>query len=237
MSFVGALRRCSGTGRVPSACDEGARRVVGRVHGVRLRRDREVDDGLGERELALGRAEPLVGLGGVERESQRARVGEADVLARHADHAARDVAADRRRRRACAPSSRAPRPGPSRAPTCAAPRSGRRSSRRPCRSAAASPAASRAGTPQSPSRALRCCAPAATTSSAFSRRRASPSALSISMLLRIGLDRQPAERLGARALDQLPQVLARSGAAARRPRRATGARRRPRTTGSRWSRR
>ena len=47
-----------------------------------------------------------------------------------------EVAADRRRRRACAPASRAPRRGRSRAPTCAAPRSGRRTARRPCRSGA-----------------------------------------------------------------------------------------------------
>jgi hypothetical protein len=72
--------------------DEGARLVVRRVHGIRLRRDGEIDHALGERELAFGRAQALVDLRGVDRDFQRARIGEPDVLARHADHAAGEVA-------------------------------------------------------------------------------------------------------------------------------------------------
>ena len=84
MSRVGALRRCSGTGREPSLRDELARAVVGVVDRVALRRDGEIDHRFGQRELAFGRAEALEGLARVERDAQRARVGEADVFDRHA---------------------------------------------------------------------------------------------------------------------------------------------------------
>lgn len=72
--------------------DQRAHRVVGRVDRVRLRRHREIDHALRQREFALGRAQALVDLGRVEREPQRARVGQADVLARHAHQPARHVA-------------------------------------------------------------------------------------------------------------------------------------------------
>ncbi len=65
--------------------DEGTRLVVRNVHRVALGRAGEVDRRLGERELAFRCAEPLVGLDRVQRESQCARVGKPDVLARHAD--------------------------------------------------------------------------------------------------------------------------------------------------------
>src|ERR1019366_3550189 len=41
--------------------DEGARRVPGAIDGIALRRHGEIDDRLGQRQLAFGRAEPLVG--------------------------------------------------------------------------------------------------------------------------------------------------------------------------------
>ena len=62
------------------------------VDGVALRGARHEHDGLREREFALGTAEPLVGLRRLQRELQRARIGVADVLGGHADHASRDVA-------------------------------------------------------------------------------------------------------------------------------------------------
>jgi len=71
--------------------DEIAGRIIGVVDRGGLRRHREVDHRLGERELAFRAAEPLIGLAGVERHAQRAGVGEADVLHRHADHAPADI--------------------------------------------------------------------------------------------------------------------------------------------------
>ncbi len=66
--------------------------VVGLVDRVRLRRDGQVDHALGQRQLAFGRAQALVDLGRVQRQPQRARVGQADVLAGHAHQPARHVA-------------------------------------------------------------------------------------------------------------------------------------------------
>jgi len=48
--------------------------------------------GLRDRELALRTAEPLVGLAGLEGQRERARVGIADVLGSHAQHAPGHVA-------------------------------------------------------------------------------------------------------------------------------------------------
>ena len=91
MSRVGALRRCIGTGRVLSFGDERARRIIGDVDGVRFAAQREVDHRLGEGELALRAAQALVGLARIERDPQRARVGQADVLDRHAHDAPAEV--------------------------------------------------------------------------------------------------------------------------------------------------
>ena len=67
------------------------RLAEGHVGRVALGHAGEVDHGLGDGELALGAAEALVGLPGVEGDAQRTRVGVADVLARHAHHAPGDV--------------------------------------------------------------------------------------------------------------------------------------------------
>ena len=75
----------------PVLGNERARRVVGNVDRIALRRAGEIDHRLGQRQLAFRRAQPLVGRHGIERELQRARVGEPDVLGRHADHAPPDV--------------------------------------------------------------------------------------------------------------------------------------------------
>ena len=71
----------------PGLAGGGARRLVGGVGRVRFRREREVDDRLRQRQFALGRAEPLVGLPALEADGLRLRVGEADVLHRHAGDA------------------------------------------------------------------------------------------------------------------------------------------------------
>jgi hypothetical protein len=71
--------------------DEIARGIIGFVHRVRFRRHREVDRRFRQRELAFRAAEPFVGLARVERHAQRARIGEADVLDRHAHEAPADV--------------------------------------------------------------------------------------------------------------------------------------------------
>ena len=62
------------------------------VDGVALRRTGEIDDGIGEREFALRAAEAVVGGPGVDGELQAARVGQTDVLHRHAHDAPREIA-------------------------------------------------------------------------------------------------------------------------------------------------
>ena len=71
---------------------ERARRVVGGVDRVGLRRHREIDHCLRQRELPLRRAEPLVGLGRIERQTQCARIRQANVFAGHSHHAACRIA-------------------------------------------------------------------------------------------------------------------------------------------------
>ena len=116
--------------------DERARRAVGRVDGVRLRRAGEIEHRLGERELALGRAEALVGLDGGERRATARADRRGRCPRSPSGSAAARRRAGRRRRRASGTSSTAPRRDRSRAPPCAARRSGRRTPRRPCRSGA-----------------------------------------------------------------------------------------------------
>ena len=71
---------------------EFARGVVGHVNRIALGRHGQVDERLRKRQFAFGRAQALVHVGRVERELQRARIGQADVFARHADHAPGEVA-------------------------------------------------------------------------------------------------------------------------------------------------
>ena len=106
------------------------------VDRVALRRAGHEHDRLRERELALRDCPSRSYTAQASKaQRERARIGEADVLARHAHGAPRDVDADRSRRRACGTASTARRRDRCRAPTCAAPRSDRRNSPRPCRSA------------------------------------------------------------------------------------------------------
>ncbi len=60
------------------------------VHGDRLRRGRQVDDGLRDRQLAFGRTEPLVHVPRGERLLHGLRVGDPDVLVGEPHDAARD---------------------------------------------------------------------------------------------------------------------------------------------------
>ena len=61
------------------------------VGGVRFGRGGEIEAGLDDRELALGRAEEIVGVLGGEALDQRLRVGEADILDRGAGQPAEQV--------------------------------------------------------------------------------------------------------------------------------------------------
>jgi hypothetical protein len=71
--------------------DVGEDGAVGGVDGVRFGREGEVDDGLGEGEVAFGRAEEVHGVAGGEAEVEGFGRGEADVFDGHADDAAGDV--------------------------------------------------------------------------------------------------------------------------------------------------
>ena len=66
-------------------------RAKGDVGGVRFGRGGDVDHGLGDGELALGRAQKVVGVLGGVGDHQRLRIGQADVLDRHAHDAAREI--------------------------------------------------------------------------------------------------------------------------------------------------
>ena len=70
---------------------QGARRVIGVVDRVALRRHRHIGDRLGHRQLAFGAAEALLNVPGIEAQGERARVGVADLLAGHAHHPPGDV--------------------------------------------------------------------------------------------------------------------------------------------------
>ena len=91
MSLVGALRRWSGTGSAAVASMSAEDGGVGGVDGVRFGREGEVDDGLGEGEVAFRVAEEVHGVAGGEAEVEGFGGGEADVFDGHADDAAGDV--------------------------------------------------------------------------------------------------------------------------------------------------
>ena len=61
------------------------------VGGIGFGRGRQIDDGLRQRQLALGRPQEIERILGCERLHDRLRIGEADVLDRHAHQAAGDV--------------------------------------------------------------------------------------------------------------------------------------------------
>ena len=66
--------------------------VVGGVAGVGFGGGGQVEHGLGEGELAFGRTEAFVGVGGFVGDGEGAGVGQADVFPGHADDAAGEVA-------------------------------------------------------------------------------------------------------------------------------------------------
>ena len=123
------------------------RRAKGHIGGVRFRRGRDIDHRLRDREFALGRAEKVVGVLGGVADHQRLRIGKPDILDRHPHHAAREIERVLAGVEHAGRDSRARRRDRSRAPTCAAPRSGcsgrPASCRRSARGAARSPAAPR----------------------------------------------------------------------------------------------
>ena len=78
--------------------------AVSFVDGVGFGGEGEVDDGLGEGEVAFGVAEEVHGVAGGEAEVEGFGGGEADVFDGHADDAAGAGTWGLRRRRACGPS-------------------------------------------------------------------------------------------------------------------------------------
>src|SRR5258706_2540893 len=71
--------------------NERARAIVRLVHRIRFRGTSKIDRRLRKRELAFRAAESLVGFASIERDTQRARIGEPDVLDRHSHYTATDV--------------------------------------------------------------------------------------------------------------------------------------------------
>ena len=61
------------------------------VKRIRLGRDRKIDDGLREREIAFRHADEIHGIARGHAEGKRVGIGEADIFHGHAHHAARDV--------------------------------------------------------------------------------------------------------------------------------------------------
>ncbi len=178
------------------------RRLEGGVDGVRFWRGRQIDAGLGKRELALGRAQIVVGVLGRVGDDQRLRDRQARCPPPPCAPAAGRDKAGPRRRRTCAQDSRGRRRGPSRAPICAAPRSdcsGRPGScRRPARGAGRCPATLRRR------RSRRGCAARHTSSASVSAARPSPSLIRSSTARASGIERQ---RPPFRALGALQQLL------------------------------
>src|SRR3546814_5837819 len=64
--------------------DRRVRCLVAAVNGIALRRAGEIDDGDREREFAFRTAEPLESVPAVETQTLRSRIGQTDVLDRHA---------------------------------------------------------------------------------------------------------------------------------------------------------
>lgn len=75
-----------------AALDECLGLIPGRIGGIRLGGQSEVSHRLGQRYLAFGRAQPVVGQRGIECQLQRLRVSIADVFAGHHHHAAGHLA-------------------------------------------------------------------------------------------------------------------------------------------------
>ena len=87
----GRVADVQGDGERAGALDDGAERLGDGVEVVGLGRLREVDDGLREVHVALGVAQEVARLVRGDGKGQRVGVRHADVLARHAHEAARDV--------------------------------------------------------------------------------------------------------------------------------------------------
>ena len=82
---------CFGGSSEPASLATLHRGAVGHVGGVRFRRGRDIDHRLRDRELAFGRPEEIIRVLGGIADHQRLRIGEPDVLHRHAHDAAREI--------------------------------------------------------------------------------------------------------------------------------------------------
>ena len=92
MRRVGAFRTCMRRHQRAALAGDPGGFAERAIDGIGFRRAGQIQGALRQRQLALGAAQLLVGGARGDRERQRRRVGEADVLARHAHEAARDVA-------------------------------------------------------------------------------------------------------------------------------------------------
>jgi len=65
--------------------------AVGSVNGVRFWREREIDGGLRERQMAFRRTKEIESILGGERNGKGTGFGQADIFTGHAHHAAREI--------------------------------------------------------------------------------------------------------------------------------------------------
>ncbi len=65
--------------------------AISSVNGIGFWRERQIDGGLREREIAFGHAQKIESILGGESDGERAGFGEADVFAGHADQAAGEI--------------------------------------------------------------------------------------------------------------------------------------------------
>ena len=111
---------CSGGGSEPCSRGGALGGTVGEVGRVRFGRQGQIERGLDQRQLALGRAQLLVGFRRGAGQHQRLRVGQPDILDRHPHQPPGEIARVLAALEHAGRASRAPRPGRSRAPTCGA---------------------------------------------------------------------------------------------------------------------
>jgi hypothetical protein len=114
ISLVGALRITIGGMGEPVDLATRHRLLEGGVDGVRFGRQRQIDDHLRQRQLALGRAQHLVGVAPATASTSACGIGQPDILRPPCGSAGAPGTAGPRRHRACARNSRAPRRGRSR---------------------------------------------------------------------------------------------------------------------------
>jgi len=70
---------------------EGAGIIIRHVGGIALGRHRHIQHCLRQRQLTLRAAQPFVRFHCVQRQPERSRIGQADILGRHADDTATEI--------------------------------------------------------------------------------------------------------------------------------------------------